>query len=215
MRDLDAYRPLLNADELERARRFVFERDAARYVVGRGVLRQLLGNYIGVAPAAINLKYGAHGKPALSATSDRHVHFNLAHSGDTALLAVTRDAELGVDVEVVAPFDDMPAVMRVSFSPTEREAIQRLPPDEQVLAFYRCWTRKEAVLKALGWGLARPLDSFCVSISGSDPRLLSMDGEPDAHATWRVMEVAPAPGLMGAAAWRGPPLDTTCYRHSS
>jgi 4'-phosphopantetheinyl transferase len=181
------------------------------------MLRKLLAAYAGASdPEALRFTYGSHGKPALArAPGDHRVTFNLAHSGGFALLGVSHDVELGVDVERASAFDDMAAVMRTSFSTDERDDIERLDAADRVDAFYRCWTRKEAVLKALGWGLAMPLDSFRVDVSTERPSVLSMAGRPGADHEWQMIHLTPAPGFIGAVAWQGAPMTTRCYLHAA
>lgn len=208
---------MLAPDELNRAARFHFERDASRFIVGRGVLRRLLASYQSRHdPRDILLSYGPYGKPALESGSTpaaEELRFNLAHSGGIALFAFARSVELGVDVERVHDLPDMSSVMRSSFAAAERAEIAALAPGEQLEAFFRCWSRKEAVLKSLGWGLAKPLDSFEVSMVEKQPRLISMAGVAEAQDRWRMLHLNPAPGFIGAAAWVGPALTAECYAY--
>jgi 4'-phosphopantetheinyl transferase len=205
VQDVVSLRPLLAPDELERARRFHFERDAARYIVGRGVLRMLVASYQRTQDArAIVFCYGTHGKPSLADDSRSALRFNLAHTAGFALWAFMVNEEVGVDVERVHHLPDMDAVMRSSFAPAERTAIASIVAvEDRHRAFFRCWTRKEAVLKALGWGLAKPLDSFEVSFDRDNPRMVSMVDEVDAAHRWQLQHIEPAPGFVGAAAWKG------------
>lgn len=203
---LDAWRAWLSPDERARAARFHFDRDAGRFVLARSILRLLLARYLDSDPAAVAIEYGEHGKPRLAAGAGPA--FNVSHTGGIALLAFTPNVAIGVDIERVQQPPDLADVMRSHFAPQERAAIEAVPAAERLAAFYRCWTRKEAVLKALGWGLARPLDSFEVSIG--EPRLLRMDGEPDV-ATWRMQAFEPVEGFAAAAAWRGLPLEARCW----
>ena len=213
------FRPLLAADELARASRFHFERDASRYVVCRGILRRLLGSYLGCNPRDVEFSYGAHGKPSLgglSALADADLRFNVAHTGGFALIGFARRIELGVDVERVHEIPDLDSVMRTAFARGERDRISALPsPTARRDAFFRCWTRKEAVLKALGWGLAKPLDSFEVEFAEDRPRLLSMADDGRAPEIWRLMHLLPAPGFVGAAAWVGDTLEPARFTYES
>jgi 4'-phosphopantetheinyl transferase len=208
-------RELLTTDELARAGKFHFQRDAARFAVGRALLRTLLASYLGERdPRRVQLRDGVHGKPMLVDGND--IHFNLAHCGGFALLGIARGVEIGVDVEHVHDFTDMPMVMRASFAPSEVQAIAALGEAERVEAFYRCWTRKEAVLKALGWGLARPLDSFVVDVGEHSPALLWMDGEtPEAVVAWRLHHLVPTDGYIAAMAWRGADLTLESFRYEA
>jgi 4'-phosphopantetheinyl transferase len=149
-----AMRTLLSADELDRASRFYFERDRERYIVARGVLRTLLGQYLGRPPASLQFVYGEHGKPALAREGALPpVYFNLGHSESLALIAITRVGEVGIDVEKIRDLPDWEGVAEAAFSPRELARLKACPPERRRDEFFRAWTRQEAVLKALGTGL--------------------------------------------------------------
>ncbi|HMN30338.1 MAG TPA: 4'-phosphopantetheinyl transferase superfamily protein, partial [Caldilineaceae bacterium] len=138
----------LSADEQERARRFQFAWLRRRFVVARGMLRTLLGCYLEQAPTAVHLVYNQYGKPALGdGEGEESLRFNLSHSGDLALLAFTRQAELGIDLEWIHPDIDYAEIAQRFFSPLEWAALCAVPAPQQLAAFYRCWTRKEAYIK--------------------------------------------------------------------
>ncbi len=160
----------LSADERERAERFHFEKDRTRFVVARGGLRSILGRYTGLHPARLQFSYGAQGKPELAGMAGQHsaLRFNLSHAGTQALYAVTGGRKIGVDVEFIrADFASMEIAERF-FSPREVAALRELPTQARTRAFFNCWTRKEAYIKALGEGLSCPLDSFAVSLAEED-----------------------------------------------
>ena len=138
---------VLSGEELARAARFIGPLHAARYTVGRGRLRQILGWYTGRPPAALAFRYGAHGKPYLTGPG-RHPFFSLSHSGPIAMLGIA-EVELGIDLELIRP---SPEQVEDFFSVAEQAALSRMVGAERIGGFYRCWTRKEAVLKALGGG---------------------------------------------------------------
>ena len=142
---------LLAPDEVDRTRRFFFARDRRRYVVGRGILRVVLGRYVGRAPAALTCAYGANGKPRLVTNE---IHFNVAHSDALALFAVSRTGEVGIDVERIRDLPDCDDVAKSAFSPQELAKLQACPPERRQEEFFHAWARQEAVLKALGTGLA-------------------------------------------------------------
>jgi 4'-phosphopantetheinyl transferase len=161
--ELESAAALLSTDELARVRRFRRASDARRFAVARGVLRRLLGAYLDADPRELVFEYGAHGKPRVSPGAGDGVSFNVAHSGETALLAFVRGREVGVDLEAIR--DPAPlGVARQFFAEEELRALFDLPEAEQAGAFYRCWTRKEAYLKATGTGLSAPLGTFAVSL---------------------------------------------------
>ena len=193
----------LSGDERERACRFKFDRDARRFMVARSALRRVLGGYLGLAPHGVAFTYGAHGKPALDGNRAA-LSFNLSHSGDVAVVAVGWDRAVGVDVEQYRPLPDLAALAARSFAPRERAVLDALPEAERPAAFFRCWTRKEAFIKATGQGLAQPLDAFVVSLGPDEPaRFLDIDGDPGALARWTLYDVQPPPGYAGALVVEG------------
>jgi 4'-phosphopantetheinyl transferase len=208
---LDPPRPLrphlagyLSSDERERARRFVFPRDRDRFIAGRAFLRLLLAQYLGSDPGELVFRYGAHGKPGL-AHDQGGLQFNLAHCGGLAVCALARGVdELGVDVERVRPIADAADVARSSFSPGEVAELEAVPEPERLGAFFNAWTRKEAFLKALGDGLARPLDSFDVTLKpGDPPRLVRTAGDPEEAERFSLHALEPEVGYLAAVAARG------------
>jgi 4'-phosphopantetheinyl transferase len=169
---------LLSADEKERARRFVFERDRARFVAARAFLRRVLGHVVGEHPTDLTFVYGAQGRPRLSACEPRP-DFNLSHAGDMALLAVCWGSPLGIDVETVAPATDTGALAGQIMHPNELAAFELLAEHRRTSAFFRLWTRKEAVLKALGTGLSRDPRSLDVGFGEACGETVALlDGAP-------------------------------------
>ena len=152
---------ILSPDEIARGCRFHFERDRRRHVIGRGILRTLLGRYLERGPAEIALEYGPNGKPSLGGewTSRRReagaarIFFNLTHSDGIALYAFTRGGEVGIDLEAIRDLPDFDQVAASAFSPPELARWRACPRDERREEFFRAWTRQEAVLKARGTGL--------------------------------------------------------------
>jgi 4'-phosphopantetheinyl transferase len=198
---------VLAADERERAARFVFAGDCRRFVVTRASLRQLLGSACRMPAAAIRFVYGSHGKPALAPDlAAPTLHFSVSHSGELALIALTHDGPLGVDLEAIRPLPDLQDIAARFFADAEARVITALAPQERALAFFLCWTRKEAFVKALGDGLTLPLDRFRVACRpGERARILDIDGSASAGAEWSVYDVRPAPGFVGATVMRGAP----------
>jgi 4'-phosphopantetheinyl transferase len=196
---------LLSPDEGARAKRFVIDRVRRRFVVCRGVLRLILGRYTGAAPGQLRFTYGAHGKPALAPGPGGEVCFNVSHSDGLALYAVARGREIGVDVERLRPLPGAERIAERFFSIPEQAALQALPAERKLEAFYTCWTRKEAYIKARGDGLGHPLDQFAVSIAPGEPARLSPAGDGDGReiARWSLEGLPPAPGYVAALAGRG------------
>jgi len=199
-----AHRRLLSDDEIRRADRFRFDRHRRRYAVGRGVLRTLLGRYLGTDAAAVAFRYGDNDKPYLA--DEASLWFNLSNSDELAVVAFGTSAELGVDVEALRPMPDALAIAERFFSAAEREALAAVPAAERDRAFFRCWTRKEAYLKAAGTGITVRLDAFDVTLAAGEPaRMLAVDGHPERAAAWRLHHLEPAPGYLGAVAAPPPP----------
>ncbi len=194
---------VLSDEETDRARRFRFQRHRDRFATSRAVLRLLLGRYLGVHPHEVAFRYSDKGKPSV-VDNPLDLRFNVAHSHDLAIYAFTRGVEIGVDVEMIR---EGPAEERIPerfFSGRETEAIRGLPAEQQREAFFRCWTRKEAFLKATGKGITFGLDQFCVSVAPGEPsRLVETFYEPDEAASWSIYEIEPGWPYLGALALRG------------
>jgi 4'-phosphopantetheinyl transferase len=151
----------LSSEEQARAARFYFDKDRRHYITGRDILRSILSGYLGVSPESVRFQYGRHGKPALTGDfASSALHFNLSHAHGLALCACVRDRAIGIDLEQLRPLADMEAIAQRFFSGAEYAQLRALPPDQKLEAFYNCWTRKEAYIKACGNGLARPLDNL-------------------------------------------------------
>jgi 4'-phosphopantetheinyl transferase len=203
--------PWLSADEKSRAARFHFERDRRRFAAARGILRALLGRYLGADPSALVFAYGHHGKPAL-APPWPGLRFNVSHSGSLALLAFAAEHEVGVDIEQERPVAEMDSIRRRCFSVQENAALEVLPEAERQRAFFRCWTRKEAFIKAIGEGLSHPLDAFDVTVAPGEPaRLLRVQGDPGAGRSFHMEGLDPADGYAAALAVLGRPTRVACF----
>jgi 4'-phosphopantetheinyl transferase len=178
---------VLSDEERERARRYAFEIHRRRFVIRRGLLRKFLGSYLKLAPDGVNFVANPYGKLALAEAQGMvfraagGLHFNLSHSAEVpskagvALFAFALGQEIGVDVEWMRPDLDFEALARRYFSAAEQKELFALPEEQHLLAFFNCWTRKEAYIKAQGQGLSLPLDEFDVSLTpGEPPRLLAV-----------------------------------------
>jgi 4'-phosphopantetheinyl transferase len=202
----DSLAALLSDDERTRAAQFVFDQDRRRFVRSRAALRTVLGQRLGIAPSSLVFAYGPQGKPELDAHhAASREHFNLAHSGDWALVALARDRRVGVDVEQVRPGLAETNIAQRHFAAREVAALRNLPPEMQDEAFFRCWTRKEAYLKALGCGLSLALDAFTVSLAPGEPEILSSRDDPEVQKHWRLIELHPAAGYIGSVALEARP----------
>lgn len=203
----DSLRDVLSNDEHARAERFLIERVQKRFIVSRGVLRQVLGEYLSCDPASLRFIYGANGKPALEGAP---LHFNLSHSDDLMLLAVSARYDVGIDVEHIHPIANMDGIAARFFSTPEEAQFCALPDAEKVSAFFNIWTRKEAFVKARGESFGHMLARFQVS-HDADSRLLAVDDEPNAPSRWSLQALYPAPGYAAALAVEGCDYALRCW----
>ncbi len=192
---------LLSEDERERARRFRFDQHRHRFIVARARLRQLLGTCLGIAPEQVAFTYGPHGKPALvEQLNPEAVEFNVAHSGELALFALTLASPVGVDVEQVREFPEAEAIAARYFSAHEQAQMLELPQEDRSLSFFLAWTRKEAILKACGKGLSVPLREFSVSVVPGEPAVVLEASNQLGAGTWALVHLEPAGGYAAALA---------------
>lgn len=191
---------VLTAGEMERARRMTVEVVRRRFVSSRSALRRLLAGYLEQHPHELIFQTGPHGKPALSGAT---LSFNLSHASDEALLAVTRRSPIGVDVERVSSARMTNDIAARFFSPHEQKQLAECRDGDRLASFFRIWSRKEAVVKALGEGLACPLDSFDVSANAQDARLLAFRRPGIDIAQWTLRDLPAADGYVAALAVMG------------
>jgi 4'-phosphopantetheinyl transferase len=198
---LNRYEDILSPEEKLRSARFRVARSREEFVQTRGCLRLLLSHYTGLPHAALSLESGPFGKPSLPR---HHLSFNVSHTQGVSLIAVAHSA-VGVDVERVVASADLPAIAHAHFSPGEIAKLQALSGREHTEAFFRCWTRKEAFLKAQGFGLPHGLDCFEVSLLPGEPaEVLACAWQPDARDRWLLVHLTPAAGTFGALATQRP-----------
>ena len=199
--ELDACRSVLSAEEIERTERFRFEWLKRRYIVSHGHMRAILSQYAGIPASELFFQTTKFGKPYLDPAFG--VQFNLSHSGELAILAAGTN-ELGADIELIRPLDDFESIAANFFSAREASELHCYPAPERLRAFYRCWTRKEAFVKAAGEGLSIPLTSFVVSLGEERAELLEIT--PPEHASdWTIATLDLGPDYVGALAARGKP----------
>jgi 4'-phosphopantetheinyl transferase len=193
---------ILSPDELKRARRFHFRQDRIEYTTARANLRRILARYTRSDPGQLAFTYAAMGKPMLA---DSGISFNLSHSHGLAVCAVACGREVGIDVERVRERASSDQIAERFFSPREFAVYRQIPEAQRLRAFFECWTRKEAFLKARGSGLAFPLDRFDVSLGPGNPAvLLHVADEPDAPARWIMAHLDLGANHIGALAHEGP-----------
>lgn len=211
---LDHLRRMISDEERERADRFLFRRDAARWIANRGVRREILGHYLGVAPHDVCFQVGPWGKAEpISPPEPGALRFNASYSDGLGLYVVARNRHVGVDIERLRPLPDLEAIARRMFSPDEQRALFALVSTQRQEAFFACWTRKEAYIKALGQGLGYPLERFTVSLTPGVPaRLEHVQDHPAEVQRWSLATLMPAPGYAGALAIEGQPVRLRCAR---
>ncbi len=194
-------------DEVERAKRFRFDKDRQRWVGTRAALRILLSRYCGAAPEEISFSYGSYGKPRLAHPETvPELHFNVSHAADLAMIAVSECGPLGIDVEEVRWLPDLTDVMKSHFASGECDAVRNLPASQQTEGFFHCWTRKEAFIKALGIGLSMPLTSFEVTVTPEQPaRLLSIRNDLEKAKHWSLYRLRTPVGYVAALAVHADP----------
>jgi 4'-phosphopantetheinyl transferase len=198
--DVDEARLLLSDEEKQRADRFVFDRDRNRFIVARATLRTLLAERLKVDPKSIELSYGEFGKPYLAGQfAYSELAFNVSHSEDVAVFAITCGREVGIDVEAIVDMKDRDEVAGHCFSAREVDAYRSLDEEDRTLGFYNCWTRKEALVKALGDGLNFSLADFDVTLAPDAPaKILGLGTTPGEDCGWELHAFSPQPGFVAA-----------------
>jgi 4'-phosphopantetheinyl transferase len=211
---LQEYEQVLSADERARADSFRFERDRNRFIAKRGMLKEILGYYLGVEANTIRFDYGTNGKPRIG---DYYpggaIEFNVSHSEGIALYGFCRDHQIGVDIEYRRDFPEMGRLAELFFSKGEKELVGTLGGAEKVDAFFRCWTRKEAITKATGVGLSYPLNSLDVLTDPvGRPQALKIDGSLERTTKWSIRDLTLCSGFAAAFAVEQRPGQLPCYR---
>lgn len=204
----------LSPAEHARATRFRFERDRTRYIAAHAALRAILARYLDMYPQRIPLEQAAGGKPYVAAAANlRHVQFSMAGCQDLALYAVALAVDVGVDVEMIRPIPEAGRIAARFFSAAEAGTLQALPENQRLHAFYTCWTIKEAYTKAIGAGLAYPLDRVEVAIS--EKRLAAIDGDAGQAGHWLSTAFSPQPGYTAALVARYPAARLAFWQYHS
>jgi 4'-phosphopantetheinyl transferase len=211
--DSSPHENLVSNPEQERAARFHFEHHRRRFINGRGILRLLLGHYLQVELAGVEFAYGGNGKPKLAERFGvSGLQFNLAHSEELALLAVSLGCSIGIDLEKILPLHEAGELVARFFSKRENAVFQKLTEDEQPEAFFNLWTRKEAFLKATGEGIANSLHLVEVSfLPAEKTRLISLPENLGQRADWHLYNLQPAEDFAAALAVPREGVEVKCW----
>lgn len=211
--DFAQLRRILSPDETARADRFHFEVDRQRSIIGRAYLRVLLGQVLDMPADELQFEYDEFGKPALIPSQRRALEFNVSHSGEMILTAITMGRAVGVDVEKIRTDLDPNSIATQFFSAREREILASLPRPARYRAFFACWTRKEAYLKAKGVGLSLPLNQFDVSfLPDEEPRLLATRPDPAEAQNWALWALDLSSDYAAALAVSGSGRKLKCWK---
>ena len=195
--DVSSFEPLLAADERQRAARFCFVHDRNRYIIGRGQLRLLLGRYLDCPPTTLKFQYTHYGKPTL--TEHPQLHFNVSNAGSYALFGFVLNREIGIDIDLIKSNFDVTDLAVHFFSSQENRHLRSLPESQRRNAFFSCWTRKEAYIKARGDGLSLPLSQFDVSLLPGEPaQLMATRPEASEASRWKMADLDVPNGYKGA-----------------
>ncbi len=208
------FRQVLSLEERARADRFRAEKDRNSWIVARGLLRVILSYYLDMDPRLFRFRYNAWGKPSLEYPFQAmRLQFNLSHSSNLALYAFTLSRHIGVDIEHMSSMFDYEALAQVSFSPYERAMLHTLPEEAKRKAFFHCWTRKEAYIKAEGKGFSMRPDSFDVSLMpGEAAQLLQSRENPEGVTHWSLQDLVPATDYAGTVAVEGQGWHLRCWQ---
>lgn len=205
------FKQTLSADEQARADRFYFERDRQRFIISRGQLRQILSHYLNTSAEQLEFCYGTYGKPSLAGSrANAGLQFNLAHSEEVALYAMTCDRQIGVDVEFIRPLTQAQKLAERCLSTQERNGLQTSNHPEKL--FFDYWTCKEAYLKAIGSGLSKPMSQIEIALTAETAQLLSVEGDQAEGDRWSLQLLKPATDYVAALAVEGHDWQLSCWQ---
>lgn len=214
--DLSLLHQFLSQEEVAKAKQFYFEKNRHHYVGAHGILRILLSRYLNTSPDQLRFDYNAYGKPSLAFPfRESTVTFNMSHAHEIALYVFAHTRQVGIDVEYICSDIEYEQLAKYSFSPNELAVFCALPAALKQQAFFNCWTRKEAYIKAKGKGLSLPLEQFDVSLSPDEPATLLESREvPSNTKQWLLQELCLDPGYVGALAIEGSGWQLSCWKYS-
>jgi len=204
---------LLNQEEKSKVMRLRIPLKRVRALVAKATLRKLLAQYLSIAPETVTITYQPTGKPILP---ESELHFNLSHSGGLAVFTFSQGHEVGIDIEKKRHIPNVLEIAKKHFTPEETEALKIYATKRPNLleeAFLSLWTRKEAWLKAIGTGLQRPLDTFCVSGPETPPNLFSINGDPEEANKWWMSSYEPNSEYVGTVVLKGKPCKVNSYHY--
>ncbi|MBD0311049.1 MAG: 4'-phosphopantetheinyl transferase superfamily protein [Microcoleus sp. T1-bin1] len=210
---LQSLQQTLSTDERTKADRFRFPKDRSQFIVSRGALRAILSRYLNISPHILRFDYNPYGKPSLIVTQGGNtLRFNLSHSRGMALIAITKNRDIGVDIEGINQNFSCLEIAEKFFSPLENSVLRSLPEHLQATAFFTCWTRKEAYIKAVGKGLSIPLNKFDVSLAPGEPAaLLNVEENPEEASKWSLIELFSCSDMVAAVAVAGDCWKLHCW----
>lgn len=210
---LQSLQQTLSTDERTKADRFRFPKDRSQFIVSRGALRAILSRYLNISSHILCFDYNPYGKPSLIVTQGGNtLRFNLSHSREMALIAITKNRDIGVDIEGINSKFSCLEIAEKFFSPLENSVLRSLPEHLQATAFFTCWTRKEAYIKAVGKGLSIPLNQFDVSLAPGEPAaLLNVEGNSEEASKWSLIELFPCSDMVAAVAVAGDCSKLHCW----
>lgn len=198
--ELNSFRKVLSEDENTKAERYKFSYLKNNYTACRGFLREILSGYTGINPSYIKFSYSEFGKPFLK---DSNIRFNVSHSGDTGIIAVNLENELGIDIELIREVQDLISLSERFFSKLEITELLKTDSGKLTDSFFYCWTRKEAFIKAVGTGLQYPLNSFSVSVTGdADPEITEIANDFTEARKWKLYNIVTAHNYISSLAIR-------------
>ncbi len=210
---LQSLQQTLSTDEQTKAERFHFPKDRSQFIVSRGALRAILSRYLNINSHILRFDYNPYGKPSLiAAQGGDTLRFNLSHSRGIALIALTQNRDIGVDIEGINPNISYLEIAESFFSSLENTMLRSLPEHLQLTAFFTCWTRKEAYIKAVGKGLSIPLNQFDVTLAPGEPAaLLNVEDNPEEASRWSLIELIPSSDMVAAVAVAGDCSKLHCW----
>src|SRR6476469_1957072 len=211
---LQSLQETLSTDERTKADRFRFPKDRSQFIVSRAALRAILSRYLNINSHILRFDYNPYGKPSLiAAQGGNTLRFNVSHSGNMALIAITKNRDIGVDIEGINPNFPCLEIAEKFFSTLENSVLRSLPEHLQPRAFFTCWTRKEAYIKAVGKGLSIPLNQFDVTLAPGEPAaLLNVEDNPEEASRWSLMELIPSSDMVAAVVVAGDCSKLHCWQ---